>query len=238
MRELVWGFVDTSNNQGANDVHGETATTTTSISQTTTDWVRENVPSDNIVFTVSPIMDVVAEHIERVEVNISKSTTFPSEEIGEISTVINEQLSEGTSLKTTSTTKFSTITSPPPTTTTTETDGAITWDYRLLGVDASFDMEDLHWSYFLLMGNLLLVIHHLLSDITIFWALDVRCCDNCTRVLTKTTNFSSSISTQLILIIITKTFASDENDPSVDFKGNKVVSRYRQRVIEMKMVIV
>merc|ERR1712073_189899 len=65
---------------------------------------------------------------------------------------INEQLSEGTSLTTTSTTKFSTITSPPTTTTTTETDGAITWDYRLLGVDASFDMEDLHWSYFLLMG--------------------------------------------------------------------------------------
>jgi len=152
VRELVWGFVDSSDNQGANDVHGETATTATSISQTTTDWVRENVPSDNIVSTVSPIMDVVAEHIERVKVNISKSTTFPSEEIGEISTVINEQLSEGTSLKTTSTTKFSTITSPPPTTTTTETDGAITWDYRLLGVDASFDMEDLHWSYFLLMG--------------------------------------------------------------------------------------
>jgi len=152
VRELVWGFVDSSDNQGANDVHGETATTTTSISQTTTDWVRENVPSDNIVSTVSPIMDVVAEHIERVKVNISKSTTFPSEEIGEISTVINEQLSEGTSLKTTSTTKFSTITSPPPTTTATETDGAITWDYRLLGVDASFDMEDLHWSYFLLMG--------------------------------------------------------------------------------------
>ena len=111
MRELVWGFVDSSDNQGANDVHGETATTTTSISQTTTDWVRENVPSDNIVSTVSPIMDVVAEHIERVKVNISKSTTFTSEEIGEISTVINEQLSEGTSLKTTSTTKFSTITS-------------------------------------------------------------------------------------------------------------------------------
>jgi len=152
VRELVWGFVDSSDNQGANDVHGETATTATSISQTTTDWVRENVPSDNIVSTVSPIMDVVAEHIERVKVNISKSTTFPSEEIEEISTVINEQLSEGTSLKTTSTTKFSTITSPPPTTTTTETDGAITWDYRLLGVDASFDMEDLHWSYFLLMG--------------------------------------------------------------------------------------
>ena len=171
MRELVWGFVDSSDNQGANDVHGETATTTTSISQTTTDWVRENVPSDNIVSTVSPIMDVVAEHIERVKVNISKSTTFTSEEIGEISTVINEQLSEGTFLKTTSTTKFSTITSSPPTTTATETDGAITWDYRLLGVDASFDMEDLHWSYFLLMGNLSLVIHHLLSDITIFWAL-------------------------------------------------------------------
>lgn len=152
VRELVWGFVDSSHKQGANDVHGETATTTTSISQTTTDWVRENVPSDNIVSTVSPIMDVVAEHIERVKVNISKSTTFPSEEIGEIFTVINEQLSEGTSLKTTSITKFSTITSPPPTTTATETDGAITWDYRLLGVDASFDMEDLHWSYFLLMG--------------------------------------------------------------------------------------
>jgi len=152
VRELVWGFVDSSDNQGANDVHGETATTATSISQTTTDWVRENVPSDNIVSTVSPIMDVVAEHIERVKVNISKSTTFPSEEIEEISTVINEQLSEGTSLKTTSTTKFSTITSPPPTTTATEADGAITWDYRLLGVDASFDMEDLHWSYFLLMG--------------------------------------------------------------------------------------
>merc|ERR1712079_668404 len=109
-------------------------------------------PSDNIVSTVSPIMDLVTEHIKRVKVNISESTTFLSEEIYEISTVINEQLSEGTSLKTASTTKFSTITSPPPTTTTTETDGAITWDYRLLGVDASFDMEDLHWSYFLLMG--------------------------------------------------------------------------------------
>merc|ERR1711874_454941 len=61
-------------------------------------------------------------------------------------------LSEGTSLKTTSTTKFSTITWAPPTTTTTETDGAITWDYRLLAVDASFDIADLHWSYFLLIG--------------------------------------------------------------------------------------
>jgi len=175
VRELVWGFVDSSDNQGANDVHGETAT---SISQTTTDWVREgpgentgpvwdqmtgvsitkpsDVPSDNIISTVSPYMDlvkdVVTEHIERVKVNISESTTFLSEGIYEISTVINEQLSEGTSLTTSSTTKFSTITSPPPTTTTTETDGAITWDYRLLGVDASFDMEDLHWSYFLLMG--------------------------------------------------------------------------------------
>merc|ERR1712038_218236 len=99
------------------------------------------------------VKDVVTEHIERVKVNISESTTFLSEEIDEISTVINEQLSEGTSLKTTSTTKFSAITSPPPTTTTTETDGAITRDYRLLGVDASFDMEDLHWSYFRLMGN-------------------------------------------------------------------------------------
>jgi len=178
VRELVWGFVDSSDNQGANDVHGETATTATSISQITTDWVRESpgenigpvwdqvtgvpntkpsdVPSDNIISTVSPIMnlvkDVVTEHIERVKVNISESTTFLSEEIDEISTVINEQLSEGSSLTTTSTTKFSTITSPPTTTTTTETDGAITWDYRLLGVDASFDMEDLHWSYFLLMG--------------------------------------------------------------------------------------
>jgi len=156
VRELVWGSVDSSHNQGANDVQGETATTAASISQATTDWVRENVPSNNIISTVSPIMDlvkdVIAEHIERVKVNISESTPFLSEEIGEISTVINEQLSEGTSLTTTSTTTLSTITSPPPTTTTTETDGAITWDYRLLGVDASFDMEDLHWSYFLLMG--------------------------------------------------------------------------------------
>jgi len=171
VRELVWGFVDSSDNQGANDVHGETATTATSISQTTTDWVRESpgentgpvwdqvtgvsitkpsdVPSDNIISTVSPYMDLVKDV---VKVNISESTTFLSEGIYEILTVINEQLSEGTSLTTSSTTKFSTITSPPPTTTTTETDGAITWDYRLLGVDASFDMEDLHWSYFLLMG--------------------------------------------------------------------------------------
>merc|ERR1719150_1227327 len=100
VRELVWGFVDSSDNQGANDVHGETATTVTSISQTTTDWVRESpgenigpvwdqvtgvpitkpfdVPSDNIISTVSPIMDlvkdVVTEHIERVKVNISESS--------------------------------------------------------------------------------------------------------------------------------------------------------------------
>merc|ERR1712113_260308 len=155
----------------------------TSISQTTTDWVREgpgentgpvwdqmtgvpitkpsDLPSDNIISTVSPIVhlvkDVVTEHIERVKVNISETTTFLSEEIDEISTVINEQLSEGTSLTTTSTTKFSTITSPPTTTTTTETDGTITWDYRLLGVDASFDMEDLHWSYFLLLGKIVYI---------------------------------------------------------------------------------
>jgi len=156
VRELVWGFVDSSHNQGANDVHGETATTATSISQTTTDWVRENVQSDKIISTVSPIMDlmkdVVTEHIEKVKVNILQTTTFPSEEINEMSTVINEQSSEETFLRTTSTTTLSTITPPPPTTTTTVTDDEVTWDYRLLGVDASFGIEDLHWSYFLLMG--------------------------------------------------------------------------------------
>jgi len=179
VRELVWGFVDSSDNQGANDVHGETVTTATSISQTITDWVRESpgenigpvwdqvttlpstelsddFPSDNIISTVSPIVDllkdVVTEHIEKVKVNILQTTTFPSVEIDEISTVINEQLYEDTSLKTISTTKFSTITSSPPPTTTTETDDVVTWDYRLLGVDASFGIEDLHWSYFFLMG--------------------------------------------------------------------------------------
>jgi len=179
VRELVWGFVDSSDNQGANDVHGETGTTATSISKTTTDWVRESpgeniepvwdqmttlpkaelsddVPSDNIISTVSPIVDlvkdVVTEHIEKVKVNILQTTTFPSEEINEMSTVINEQLSEETFLRTTLTTTLSTITPPPPTTTTTVKDDEVTWDYRLLGVDDSFGIEDLHWSYFLLMG--------------------------------------------------------------------------------------
>jgi len=178
VRELVWGFVDSSDNQGANDVHGETVTTATSISQTITDWVRESpgenigpvwdqvttlpstelsddVPSDNIISTVSPIVDllkdVVTEHIEKVKVNILQTTTFPSEEIDEMSTVINEQSSEETFLRTTSTTTLSTITPPPPTTTTLR-DDEVTWDYRLLGVDASFGIEDLHWSYFFLMG--------------------------------------------------------------------------------------
>jgi len=175
VRELVWGFVDTSNNQGANDVHGETAATATSISQTTTDWVRESpavkigpvwdqvsrlpkaeqsaVPSDNIISSVSPIVDlvkdVVTEHIEKVKVNILQTTTFPSVEMDEVSTVINELLSD--SEDTTLRAMLSTITPPPPTTTTLR-DDEVTWDYRLLGVDASFGIEDLHWSYFLLMG--------------------------------------------------------------------------------------
>merc|ERR1719336_3582477 len=37
-------------------------------------------------------------------------------------------------------------------TTTTLRDVEVTWDYRLLGVDASFGIEDLHWSYFFLIG--------------------------------------------------------------------------------------
>jgi len=170
VRELVWGFVDTSHNQGANDVHGETATT---IFQTTTDWVRESPgvnigpvwdqvtglpkpsddPSDNIISTASPIVnlvkDVVTEHIEKVKVNILHTTTFPSVEMDEVSTVISELSSdpEDTTLRA----MLSTITPPPPTTTTLR-DDEVTWDYRLLGVDASFGIEDLHWSYFLLMG--------------------------------------------------------------------------------------
>ena len=188
VRELVWGFVDSSGNQGANDVHGETAT---SIFQTTTDWERESpgvnigpvwdqvtgvpntkqsaIPSDNIISSVSPIVDLVkdvmTEHIEKVKVNILQTTTFPSVEIDEVSTVINELLSD--SEDTTLRAMLSTITPPPPTTTTLR-DDEVTWDYRLLGVDASFDIEDLHWSYFFLMGNLLLVIHNLLSDMMIF----------------------------------------------------------------------
>ena len=83
----------------------------------------------------------------------------------EVSTVINELLSD--SEDTTLRAMLSTITPPPPTTTTLR-DDEVTWDYRLLGVDASFGIEDLHWSYFFLIGNLLLVIHNLLSDMMIF----------------------------------------------------------------------
>ena len=82
----------------------------------------DDVPSDNIISTVTPIVercvkDVVTEHVEKVKVNILQTTTFSSVEIDEVSTVINEQFSEGTSLTTTSTTTLSTITPPPPTTT-------------------------------------------------------------------------------------------------------------------------
>merc|ERR1712012_1436713 len=93
--------------------------------------------------------DVVTEHIEKVKVNILQTTTLPSVEIDEVSTMINELLSD--SEDTTLRAMLSTITPPPPTTTTLR-DDEVTWDYRLLGVDASFGIEDLHWSYFFLMG--------------------------------------------------------------------------------------
>merc|ERR1719277_380997 len=115
--------------------------------------LSDDVPSDNIISTVSPIVDlvkdVVREHIEKVKVNILQTTTFPSVEMDEVSTVINELLydSEDTTLRA----MLSTITPPPPTSTTLR-DDEVTWDYRLLGVDASFGIEDLHWSCFFLMG--------------------------------------------------------------------------------------
>ena len=170
-KELVWGFVKSTKEPMAE------LTTTPS----TTDWVSESpgvgsgqfwgrvwgigdrptTASDNVVTAVSPtidlVKDLVTEHIEKVKVTMWETTNIVTDQIEEVTTLSKEQIVAATSADETS---FSTTTTTTISTTTLTTRGVeVTKDYRVLPGEVGVCIEDLHWSYYLLIGRLVTAPH-------------------------------------------------------------------------------
>jgi len=162
--ELIWGFVNSTKEPMA-----ELTTT-----PPTTDWVSESpaldsgqfwgrvwgigdqpsTSSDNVVTTVSPtidlVKDLVTEHIEKVKVTWWETTNIVTDQIEEVTTLSKEQIVVATGADETS---FSTTTTTTISTTTPTTRGVeVTKDYRVLPGEVGLSIEDLHWSYYLLIG--------------------------------------------------------------------------------------
>jgi len=165
-KELVWGIVK----DRYPDKPMAELTTIPSISPTT-DWVSESpgvdsgqfwgpiwgigfTASDNVVTTVSPtvdlVKDLVTEHIEKVKVTIWETTNMVTGQIEEVTTLSKEQIVGATGADET---RFSTTTTTTILTTTATTRGVeVTKDYRVLPSEVGLSINDLHWSYYLLIG--------------------------------------------------------------------------------------
>ena len=177
VKELVWNFVD--RRQPEKPLAGLTTETSTTISPTT-DWVSERpgvdsgrfwgrvwgigealtTPSANVAATVSPtvdlVKDLVTEHIEKVKVTMWQTTNLVTTgQIEEVaSTLSKEQIvGNATGADKTSFTTTTTTTTIPTTTPTTRV-VEVTKDYRVFGSEVTISIEDLHWSYYLLIGML------------------------------------------------------------------------------------
>jgi hypothetical protein len=145
VKELVWGFVEENEPEKA----PSELTTATSISPTT-DWVSEysggasgRIWGRVVDATVTPtVKDLVTEHIEKVKVTLWQTTNLVIEESG--STLSKEQIVGSTAGA--NQTSFST-------TTATTRVAEVPKDYRVFGrLDVDISFEDLHWSYYLLIG--------------------------------------------------------------------------------------
>jgi len=149
VKERVWGFVEEHHLDKLPDEFSHELTTATSISPTT-DWVSENtgVDSGRIWGRVvdapttasATVKDLVTEQIEKVKVTVWQTTNLVIEESA--STRSKEEIVGLTGADKTS---FSTI---PPTTQFSE----VTKDYRVFESEVPISFEDLHWSYYLLIG--------------------------------------------------------------------------------------
>ena len=144
VKERVWGFVEAD--------HPELTTATA-----TTDWVSESpgvesgriwgrvvdpstTASANVAATISPtVKDLVTEQIEKVKVTVWHQTTNLVGESG--STLSKEQIVGWTG--------------GDKTTPTSGLADEVTKDYRVFGNEVEISFEELHWSYYLLIGGLL-----------------------------------------------------------------------------------
>lgn len=142
VKERVWGFVEAD--------HPELTTATA-----TTDWVSESpgvesgriwgrvvdpsttASADDVAATISPtVKDLVTEQIEKVKVTVWHQTTNLVGESG--STLSKEQIVGWTGGdKTTATSGLA---------------DEVTKDYRVFGNEVEISFEELHWSYYLLIG--------------------------------------------------------------------------------------
>jgi len=165
VKELVWGFVSQAKEHHPDKALAHLTTTTASSISPTTDWVSQhpadgysgrvwdlattsiedvtarastNIGSDNTT-TDSPIIDLVIEQIEKVKVtnmiDIVRTTA---------STLAKEQMSGVTDANGTNSPSTALSASTPISST--------RKDYRMFGVQVTVSMEDLHWSYYLLIG--------------------------------------------------------------------------------------
>ena len=145
VKERVWGFVEAD--------HPELTTATA-----TTDWVSESpgvesgriwgrvvdpsttASADDVAATISPtVKDLVTEQIEKVKVTVWHQTTNLVGESG--STLSKEQIVGWTG--------------GDKTTPTSGLADEVTKDYRVFGNEVEISFEELHWSYYLLIGGLL-----------------------------------------------------------------------------------
>ena len=147
VKERVWGFVEAD--------HPELTTATA-----TTDWVSESpgvesgriwgrvvdpstTASANVAATISPtVKDLVTEQIEKVKVTVWHQTTNLVGESG--STLSKEQIVGWTG--------------GDKTTPTSGLADEVTKDYRVFGNEVEISFEELHWSYYLLIGGLLSLV--------------------------------------------------------------------------------
>jgi len=175
-KELVWGFVDPPQDRQPYKSLAELTTATPTTISPTTDWVSESpgldsgrfwgrvwgigeeptTPSANVAATVSPtvdlVKDLVTEHIEKVKVTVWHTTNLVTTgQIEEVTSSLSKEQIVGNATSADKT-SFSTTTTTVPTTTPTTSVVEVTKDYRVFGSEVSISIEDLHWSYYLLIG--------------------------------------------------------------------------------------
>ena len=173
VKELVWGFVSQAKEHHPDKALAHLTTTTASSISPTTDWVSQhpadgysgrvwdlattsiedvtartstNIGSDNTT-TDSPIIDLVTEQIEKVKVTLWQATNMIDIVRTTASTLAKEQMSGVTDANGTNSPSTALSASTPISST--------RKDYRMFGVQVTVSMEDLHWSYYLLIGKLL-----------------------------------------------------------------------------------
>jgi len=170
VKELVWGFVSQAKEHHPDKALAHLTTTTASSISPTTDWVSQhpadgysgrvwdlattsiedvtartstNIGSDNTT-TDSPIIDLVTEQIEKVKVTLWQATNMIDIVRTTASTLAKEQMSGVTDANGTNSPSTALSASTPISST--------RKDYRMFGVQVTVSMEDLHWSYYLLIG--------------------------------------------------------------------------------------